>query len=145
MVFGGQLLAQTVVAGATVDESKSVKSVHTVFARGASLDAPLDVEVEVMSTGRAFASSTVTIRQGGKVCTRSLVLLTAVEPDLIRHQAEAPAVGAPDDTSPSSHGPGFLGDPQPVGGVDIGRPRGRRGRRSCGVWEQATPTLPTTR
>ena len=34
VVFGGQLLAQTIVAGATVDPTKDVRSVHTVFARG---------------------------------------------------------------------------------------------------------------
>ena len=35
-VFGGQLLAQTIVAGATVDPTKDVRSVHTIFARGGS-------------------------------------------------------------------------------------------------------------
>lgn len=121
VVFGGQLLAQAVVVGATVDPSKVVKSVHTVFARGASLEAPLDVEIDVMSSGRAFASAAVTVRQGGKVCTRSLVLLSAVEPDLIRHQDDAPSVGSPADATPSSHGAGFW-EIRTVGGVDIGDP-----------------------
>jgi hypothetical protein len=30
-VFGGQLMAQAIVAGATVDPSKEVRSLHTVF------------------------------------------------------------------------------------------------------------------
>ena len=34
VVFGGQLLAQAIVAGATIDPTKEVKSVHTIFARG---------------------------------------------------------------------------------------------------------------
>ncbi len=34
VVFGGQLLAQTIVAAASADPTKEVKSVHTVFARG---------------------------------------------------------------------------------------------------------------
>ena len=35
VVFGGQLLAQTIVAASTVDPDKVLKSVHTVFAHGA--------------------------------------------------------------------------------------------------------------
>ena len=69
MVFGGQLLAQTIVAGATVDPTKEVKSVHTVFARGGALDQPLDIEVEAMHVGRALGSATVTVRQGDRLCT----------------------------------------------------------------------------
>ncbi len=121
VVFGGQLMAQSIVAGATVDATKEVKSIHTVFARGASLEAPLDLEVDVMATGRTFASSSVTVRQGGKVCTRSLVLLSAVEPDLIRHQAAPPPVGDPEDAVESGHGPGFW-EIRTVGGVDISDP-----------------------
>ena len=34
VVFGGQLLAQAIVAGATIDPTKEVKSIHTIFARG---------------------------------------------------------------------------------------------------------------
>ena len=103
VVFGGQLLAQTIVAGATVDPTKEVKSVHTVFARGGALDQPLDIEVEAMHVGRALGSATVTVRQGDRLCTRSLVLLSAVEPDLIRHGSESPSVGAPEDSPLSAH------------------------------------------
>ena len=53
VVFGGQLLAQTIMAAATVDPTKEVKTVHTVFARGGALDQPLDIELDVMHTGRA--------------------------------------------------------------------------------------------
>lgn len=101
VVFGGQLLAQTIVAGATVDPAKEVESVHTVFARGAAQDQPLDIQVEPMHAGRALASATVTVRQGERLCARSLVLLSAVEPDLIRHADAPPAVGPPADAVPS--------------------------------------------
>ena len=49
------------------------------------------------TSGRAFASTTVTISQGDRLCTRSLVLLTADEPDFIRHADPAPAVASPGD------------------------------------------------
>ena len=37
---------------------KDLRSVHTIFARGASLDEGLDIEVEPMADGRAVASAT---------------------------------------------------------------------------------------
>lgn len=121
VVFGGQLLGQAIVAGATVDPDKAVKTVHTVFARGAAPDQPLDIDVDVVHRGRALASASVTIRQGERICTRSTVLLSADEPDLIRHAAPAPEVGVPEDATPSSHG-GSWWEIRTVGGVDVGDP-----------------------
>jgi len=95
VVFGGQLLGQALVAAAAGHDGKRPKTVHTVFARGASPEAPVELTVDPVHAGRAFASSTVTISQGDRVCTRSLVLLTAEEPDLIRHAAPAPPLAAP--------------------------------------------------
>ncbi|MHB1585125.1 MAG: acyl-CoA thioesterase [Acidimicrobiales bacterium] len=121
VVFGGQLLAQTVVAAATADPSKEVKSVHTVFARGGSLGQDLEIEVEPMHLGRALGSATVTIRQGERLCTRSLVLLSAAEPDLIRHQPEVPDVGGPEHAAPSG-GESAFWEIRVVGGADIADP-----------------------
>ena len=121
VVFGGQLLAQAIVAGATADDAKEVKSVHTVFARGGAIDRPLDVDVDVMHTGRAFASAAVSFSQDGRVCSRSLVLLTAPDPDLIRHQPDPPDVGEPADAAASAHG-GSWWEIRTVGGVDISDP-----------------------
>ena len=96
VIFGGQLLAQSIVAGLAGHDGKRVKTVHTVFARGGSPDAPVEIAVDRMHAGRAFASSTVTISQGERLCTRSLVLLTADEPDFIRHADPAPPTPVPD-------------------------------------------------
>jgi acyl-CoA thioesterase-2 len=120
VVFGGQLLAQSVVASAAAMPDKAVKSVHTIFARGGRPDVPLDIDVEVMHQGRAFGSTTVTISQDGKLCTRSLVLLHAPDTDLIRHQPDLPAVAAADDVEPGR--PGHWWDIRVVDGVDIGDP-----------------------
>jgi acyl-CoA thioesterase-2 len=121
VVFGGQLLAQSILAGATADPAKEVKSIHTIFARGGSTSAPLEFDVDVMQSGRSFASAAVTARQGDRLCTRSLVLLHAPDPDLIRHQPEAPAVGPPKDAVASEHSTGFW-EVRTVGGVDIADP-----------------------
>ena len=121
VVFGGQLLAQSILAASTVDPSKEVKSVHTVFSRAGALDQPLDIEVDPMHVGRALASATVTVRQGERLCTRSLVLLSAVEPDLIRHGTDIPDVGSPEDAEPTG-GEGGFWEIRVVGGVDISDP-----------------------
>jgi acyl-CoA thioesterase-2 len=121
VVFGGQLLAQSIVAGATIDPSKEVKSIHTVFARGGAMDQPLDIEVEAMHTGRALASATVTVRQGERLCTRSLVLLSAVEPDLIRHSVDVPEVVGPEEAPASAEVGGFW-EVRIVDGVNLSDP-----------------------
>ena len=121
VVFGGQLLAQSIVAGATVDPTKQVKSIHTIFARGGSTGAPLEFDVDVMQSGRSFASAAVTARQGDRLCTRSLVLLHSPDPDLIVHQPEMPTVGSPADAVASEHSSGFW-EVRTVDGVDIGDP-----------------------
>jgi acyl-CoA thioesterase len=92
VVFGGQILGQTVVAAARTQAGKQVQSVQTVFARSARGDQPLSIDVDEMHGGRAFGSVTVTMRQGDRICARSLVLLHSPDPDLVRHQAEAPAI-----------------------------------------------------
>jgi acyl-CoA thioesterase len=97
VVFGGQLLAQSVMAGVAGQEGKTVKTIHTVFARAASPEAPLDITVERMHGGRSVASSTVTISQGDQICTRSLVLLSADEADVIRHADTPRSSSSPDD------------------------------------------------
>lgn len=120
-VFGGQLLAQTIVAALAGQEGKTVKTVHIVFARSASSDAPVEIEVEPMQSGRSFASSTVTISQGDRLCTRALVLLSATEPDLIRHADAATTTSTPESSTPGEHVPGAwevrVGD-----GVDVSDP-----------------------
>lgn len=110
VVFGGQLLAQSLVAAARQQPDKRVKTVHCVFARSASFQQDLDVDVEVMHGGRAFGSVMVTIRQGDRLCTRALVLLSAEEPDLIRHAEPLGRAADPDQAA---------GDVQPMGDWQI--------------------------
>jgi acyl-CoA thioesterase-2 len=92
VIFGGQLMAQAVVAGLAGQDGKRVKTLHTIFARSGRPEVPVEIAVERMHSGRAFASSTVTIGQGDRLCARSLVLLSADEPDFIRHADPFPAV-----------------------------------------------------
>jgi len=101
VVFGGQLIAQSILLAGRDHPGKLVKTVHTIFARGAAFEPALEIDVEVMQSGRAFGSSTVTISQEGKLRTRSMVLFTADEDDTIRHETPAPTLVAPDSGDPS--------------------------------------------
>ena len=142
VVFGGQLLAQSLVAALAGHDGKQAKTLHTVFARGASPEEPLDIVVEAMHAGRAFASSTVTISQGDRLCTRSIVLLTAGEPDLIRHADPAPTLAPPGDERADARGEWEV---RVVDDVDVSDPD-LTGPPDLDVWTRfpGAPEDPTT-
>jgi acyl-CoA thioesterase II len=118
VVFGGQLMAQAIVAAAADHPGKVVKTLHTVFARAASPSADLDVSVETIHSGRALAGVTVTFMQGDRICTRAQVLLSADEPDFIHHADPSPSLGTPPAWGAASGEWEF----DVVGGVDVGDP-----------------------
>jgi acyl-CoA thioesterase II len=122
VIFGGQLLAQSVVAGLAGHEGKTVKTVHIVFARSGRPDAPVEIAVDRLHAGRSFASSTVTISQGDRVCARSSVLLSADEPDFIRHADAGPALPAPANGRPPAGGETGAWQVRIAGGVDVNDP-----------------------
>lgn len=121
VVFGGQLLAQSIVAGLAGHEGMRVKTLHTVFARGARPDASVEITVDEIHRGRSFASSTVTIAQGDRICTRSTVLLSADEPDLIRH-GDTPATTSSPQEGDAGAESGGAWEVRIAGGVDISDP-----------------------
>lgn len=127
VVFGGQLMAQSIVAALAGQEGKLVKTLHTVFARAASEEQTVDIEVDPVARGRSLASSTVTISQEGRICTRSMVLLSADEPDVIRHADPGPSHPRPGAGSSSAW------DVEVVGGVDVNDP-GAVGPADLDVW-----------
>ena len=98
VVFGGQLMGQMIVAATTCLPGKTVRSLHAIFARAGTVTQPVDLEVDVMHSGRALGSVSVTARQGDRLLSRGLLLLDAGEPDLIRHSEPKPAVAGPEET-----------------------------------------------
>lgn len=118
VVFGGQLLAQSIVAALAGQEGKTVKTLHTVFARGARPDQGVELTVDRMSSGRTFGSATVTISQGDRLCARSLVLLTSDEPDFIRHGDQPLKLSSAEDAVPGPESGGAW-EVRIVDGVDI--------------------------
>lgn len=102
IVFGGQLMAQMIMAAASVAETKYVKSMHTIFSRAGSYAEPIHLQVEPVHSGRTWASATVSAWQRDRLLTTSMVLLTSDEPDLISHQIDPPqGAGRPEDGEPA--------------------------------------------
>jgi acyl-CoA thioesterase II len=97
VVFGGQLLAQIIMAAGGLAPGKEVKTVHAVFARAGTITQPIDIEVEPVHSGRTFASDTATVWQGDRLRARAQVLLHAPEPDLIRDEAPMPSEPSPEE------------------------------------------------
>jgi acyl-CoA thioesterase len=106
IVFSGQILGQMIMASdATLAGEKEVTSVHAIFARaGRYSSGPMELEVDPMHTGRAWASCTVTAHQGDRLLSRGLVLSNAPAPDLVRHAPPMPDVPGPDECEPANGG-----------------------------------------
>jgi acyl-CoA thioesterase-2 len=100
VVLGGQLMGQMIMAATAALPGKTVRSLHAIFAWAGTVTQPVDLEVDVMHSGRALGSVSVTARQGDRLLSRGLLLLDAGEPDLIRHSEPQPAVAGPEETEP---------------------------------------------
>jgi acyl-CoA thioesterase-2 len=111
VVFSGQMLAQMIMVSAAVGgPQKEVKSIHSVFARaGTYSGGRIEYLLEPMHSGRAWASDTITARQDDRLLARALVLLNAVEPDLMSHAPLMPDVPGPDACAPQPLGMAFPG------------------------------------
>ena len=97
-VFGGQVAAQALVAGArTVDPPRSVHSLHSYFLRPGDPTVPIVYDVERMRDGRSFSTRRVSARQHG----RGIYFMTVsfqVPEDGFEHQDEMPEVPSPADS-----------------------------------------------
>ena len=134
VVFGGQFLAQMIMAAVASSPGKKVRSLHTIFARTARVGAPTELDVETMHDGRSFGSCTVTVWQGDRLCVRALALLDTGDPDLLRHGVEMPKVPDPDE---SAAGGGMVfpgGELEIVGGVDTSSPDAPIGPAELFIW-----------
>jgi acyl-CoA thioesterase II len=111
VVFSGQILAQMIMTSdAAVQGAKEVKSIHAIFARAGRYSAgPVELALESMHAGRAWASDTVTAVQGDRLLSRGLVLLNTTEADLIRHAPTMPDVPGPEECAENEVGAVFPG------------------------------------
>ena len=91
VIFGGQLIAQMIMASKlNASDAKYVKSIHTVFSRAGAYGQPLELQVEPFHDGRTWGTSIITAWQGERLLSKSMVLSTADETDLISHEIAPP-------------------------------------------------------
>jgi acyl-CoA thioesterase II len=63
-IFGGQTVAQALLAASATVTDKAPHSLHAYFVEAGVPEQPLDVEVERVREGRSMATRRVTVRQG---------------------------------------------------------------------------------
>ena len=103
-VFGGQVLAQSIIAASrTVDEG-SIHSLHSYFLRAGDAEAPIVYNVERNRDGRSFKSRRVVAIQHGRPIF-TLAASFQLEQEGIDHQFEMPDVPMPEDLSSESNIP----------------------------------------
>ncbi len=97
-VFGGQILAQVLMAAAGAAPQKSVKSLTVAFPREGDAARPMRYRVHRHHEGRTFSTVEVVASQDSKVVAVAVVSLHAEEQGLHRSVAP-PDVGAPGDAA----------------------------------------------
>ncbi len=91
-----------IVAAAKRFEGKSIRSVHSVFARAVLVGPPVILDIDVVSEGgRSTASAIITASQNDKRCMTFTVLADVpTPPDVIRHHLpRPPEVAGPNEAN----------------------------------------------
>src|SRR6478609_9665563 len=97
-VFGGQVLAQSLVAGSrTVPDGRGVHSMHGYFLRPGDANKPITFGVQRLRDGRSFSARRVHAYQEGMPIL-SMIASFQTEDEGIEHQSEFPE-GIPDPES----------------------------------------------
>jgi acyl-CoA thioesterase-2 len=100
-VFGGQVLAQSLVAAVrTVQAPFTCHSLHSYFLRPGDTKVPIIYDVEAIRDGRSFCTRRVAARQHG----RPIFFLTAnfqKAEEGLEHQDRMPEVPSPEECAPA--------------------------------------------
>lgn len=118
-VFGGQVLAQALVAAQrTVEEDRVAHSLHGYFILPGDLAAPVVYFVDRLRDGRSFTTRRVTAIQHGRAIF-NLSLSFQVREEGAEHQAEMPDVPEPESLTPELETVRAVADriPAPLRGV----------------------------
>ena len=98
-VFGGQVLAQALLAASYTVESRLAHSLHAYFLRAGDHDAPIVYDVDRSRDGRSFTSRRVVAIQHGRPIF-TLAASFQVEEEGLDHQFEMPEAPSPDELEP---------------------------------------------
>ncbi|GAA1396590.1 acyl-CoA thioesterase II [Luteococcus peritonei] len=95
--FGGQVLAQSLVAAYRTVPERTCHSLNAYFLRPGNADKPIIYDVEVLRDGSAFSSRRVVARQNGKTIFAMNCSFHELEPGLDHSDPMPPGVPAPED------------------------------------------------
>lgn len=76
-LFGGMVVAQTIVAAGRTDPDRSIHSLQQVFLRGGNATDQLEYRVDRLFAGRTYASLRVEVRQQGEIISHAQVGMTS--------------------------------------------------------------------
>lgn len=106
-VFGGQILAQCIIAAQRTTEDRPIHSLHGYFLRAGDINLPITFSVDRLRDGRSFSTRRVQAFQKGEVIFSMIASFQVAGPG-IEHAEQMPA-GIPDpETLPSASS--ILGD-----------------------------------
>ena len=95
-IYGGQVLAQSIVAASrTVDDDRTVHSMHGYFLRPGDASTGITLAVDRIHDGRSFSTRRTQAYQQG-VPIFSMIASMQVEDEGAEHQVEMPDVTSPD-------------------------------------------------
>ncbi len=113
-VFGGQVVAQALMAAYRTVESRSVHSLQCYFVRGGNPSIPIDYEVEILRDGRSFSIRRVLAKQEAKAIFCMSCSFHASEAGMA-HQPCMPDVPGPEQLPDLRELPGSIhGEIPPV-------------------------------
>ena len=97
-VFGGQVLAQALIAAERSVEARVPHSLHAYFILGGDPKLPIDLAVERVRDGRSFSVRRVVARQRGETMFVMSVSFQVEEDGDLNHAEAMPAVATPEAT-----------------------------------------------
>jgi len=118
-VFGGQLLAQSVMAAARLEPERFTRSLSVVFPRTGDPRVPLDVSTTSLHRGRTLSTLNASFTQGDRVVCEALIVADTDDDDVMRYEDSMPDVGSPQDAAPAPQLSEQGAEVRVVGGADI--------------------------
>ncbi len=99
-LFGGQLIAQALVAASLTLEGKALHSAHSYYLRVGDVNRPVEFEIEAVRDGRSFATRQVSALQDGRLLLRMMCSASTREQGALDHQAAMPGDVGPPEAHP---------------------------------------------
>ncbi len=111
-VFGGQALAQSLVAAERSVDGRVPHSLHAYFILGGDPKEPIELTVERVRDGRSFSVRRVVAKQRGETMLLVSVSFQVEEPGAIEHALPMPEVPTPEATPDPAALAAALPEPQ---------------------------------